>query len=271
MKTTLKRTLLTIGGLLLVSSSAAHAQTIIRMEAEDMTLDTYRVEVLDFASDGALINLTGPGIAGSATAPFPGARGDYDLSVIYHDESDGLAQLSLTIDGEMLDSWMLDIRGFDAQPQVVNRRTRLIGTGISVTGGDVVRIGGVQGNWDHANVDYIEFVVSGQSGPNTLPTEIVGFYTASQARIEIQPGEYGGTTSWCDQGDIAISGGLVTRVLNPQSGTNSPDFYFRMISFSKLIDGGTGLEGWSISGVNESLAPLIADVRVSATCADRDF
>lgn len=57
MKTTLKQTLLTIGGLLLVSSSTAHAQTIIRMEAEDMTLDTYRVEVLDFASDGALINL----------------------------------------------------------------------------------------------------------------------------------------------------------------------------------------------------------------------
>ena len=271
MNTTLKRILLGISGVLVFAWGNAPAQTSFRIEAEDMTLETYRVEVRDFASDGALINLKGPGIAGSATAPFPGATGEYDISVIYHDESDGLAQLSLAIDGEMLDSWMLDTRGFDAQAQVVNRRTRLIGTGISVAGGDVVRIEGVQGNWDHANVDYIEFVISGQSGPNTLPTKIVGFYTARQARLELQPGEFGATTSWCDQGDIAISGGLLTRPKNPQSGTNSPDFNFRMTDFSKIIDGLTGIEGWSIGGVNESPAPLVATVGVSATCADREF
>ena len=271
MKITLMRTLLGTFGLLLLTCNVAYAQTTIRMEAEDMTLDTYRVEARDFPSNGALINLKGPGTNGSATAPFLGATGEYDISVIYHDESDGLAQLRFSLNGEILDSWMLDTKGFDAQAQIVNRRTRRIGAGIAVTSGDEIRIEGVQHNWDHANVDYIEFVVAGQSGPATLPTEIVGFYSARQGLIKIQPGEYGGTTSWCDQGDIAISGGLVTRVLNPQSGTNSPDFYFRMIGFGKLIDAETGLEGWSVSGVNESPAPLIADVRVAAICADRDF
>ena len=260
-------------GAVLLACSTAHSQTSIRIEAETMQLDTFGVEMLDAASNGALINLKGPGLAGSATAPFPGSTGKYDVSVVYHDENDGVAQISFFIGGESLDVWPLDLkRSYKEQAEVPNRRTRQIGTGITVNNGDEIRIEGVQGNWDHANVDYVEFAVSGQSDPFTLPAgQIVGFYTAAQVRIELQPGEFGSAVSWCDDGDTALSGGLLTRPLNPQNGTNSPDFNFRLISFLKITDGRTGMEGWSVGGVNESPAPLVAIVGVNATCADRAY
>jgi hypothetical protein len=174
MKTTLKRTLLGISGLLLIACGTAEAQTTIRMEAEDMTLDTYKVETLSFASNGALINLKGPGVVGSATASFPGETGTYDVTVVYHDENDGVAQLSVSIAGNTVDSWSLDasISG-GQQPEEFNRFTREIATGWTISNGDEIRIDGLQGNWDHANVDYIEFVGSGPGPAPSIPTVTV--------------------------------------------------------------------------------------------------
>jgi hypothetical protein len=161
MKSTAYRTLLGVCGILLIAWGVAQPQTTVRMEAENMQLDTYRIEVLDFASNGALINLKGPGFVGAATAPFPGVGGEYDISVVYHDENDGLAQLTVSIDDREVDSWTLDerIKGGE-QPIVANRFTREIATGYTVATGDEITINGLQGNWDHANVDYIEFTPS---------------------------------------------------------------------------------------------------------------
>ena len=133
-------------------------QSTVQIEAEDMRLYTYRVETLDFASDGALINLKGPGLNGSVSAAFPGNSGKYDITVVYHDENDGVAQLFVTIAGVAVDSWLLDFRSTEAQAKPANRRVREIATGYTVNNGDEIRIDGLQGNWDHANVDYIKFV-----------------------------------------------------------------------------------------------------------------
>jgi hypothetical protein len=133
----------------------------IRMEAEAMQLVTFKIEALDFASGGALINLKGPGRDGSAEAPFAGASGQYDVRVVYHDENDGVALLSVSIAGDSIDSWALDrkIPG-GQQPEEFNRFTReaAVATSFTVNSGDMIRIDGLQGNWDHANVDYVEFV-----------------------------------------------------------------------------------------------------------------
>ena len=162
MKSTANLTLLGVVGALLFAWGVAEAQTTVRMEAEDMQLDTYRIEVLDFASSGALINLKGDGIVGTATAPFPGVGGAYDISVVYHDENDGLAQLTVSINDREVDSWTLDerVKGGE-QPIEANRFTREIATGYAVATGDEITISGLQGNWDHTNVDYIEFTPSG--------------------------------------------------------------------------------------------------------------
>jgi hypothetical protein len=133
-------------------------QTAVQIEAEDMQLDTYKAEALDFASDGALINLKGPGLNGSAIATFPGSSGKYDITVVYHDENDGVAQLTVSIAGVSVDSWLLDFRSTEEQPNPANRRVREIATDHAVNNGDEIRIDGLQGNWDHANIDYIKFV-----------------------------------------------------------------------------------------------------------------
>ena len=130
-----------------------------RIEAEDMRLDGYRIETLDFASGGALINLKGPAVNGNATAQFSGVSGEYDVIVVYHDENDGVAQLTVSIAGVSVDSWALDKRIPDGQqPEEFNRFSRQVATGYTVNNGDEIRIDGLQGNWDNANVDYVEFV-----------------------------------------------------------------------------------------------------------------
>jgi hypothetical protein len=123
-----------------------------------MQLVTYRIEAPDFASGGMLINLKGPGVDGSAQAPFPGVSGQYDVLVVYHDENDGVAELRVSIAGLPIDTWRLDRRiAGGQQPNEENRFTRQVANGITVDNGDEIRIDGLQGNWDHANVDYVEF------------------------------------------------------------------------------------------------------------------
>jgi hypothetical protein len=157
MRSKLKKTVSAIGCILMVASGAVYSQTTVRIEAEDMQLDTYQIEALDFASNGGLINLKGPGFVGTAMAPFPGVSGEYDINVVYHDENDGQAQLSVSIDSDIVDSWTLDLKSGESQPKPANRLTRQVATGYTVNTGGEIAIYGLQGNWDHANVDYIEF------------------------------------------------------------------------------------------------------------------
>ena len=70
-----------------------------------------------------------------------------------------IAQLTVSIAGVSVDSWTLEQRiSGGAQPKEFNRITRKIASGFAINNGDELRIDGLQGNWDHANVDYVEFV-----------------------------------------------------------------------------------------------------------------
>jgi hypothetical protein len=192
----IKRVFLAMSWVLLFAWGAVQSQTTIRMEAEDMQLDTYKIENLSFASGGALINLKGFGFSGSASAPFAGISGVYDIVVVYHDENDGLAQISVSIDNAVVDSWTLDLKSGEAQPQPANRFTRQVATGYTVNTGDEVAIYGLQGNWDHANVDYIEFSTQ-DTGPMVTRIEVLDGYrvlgdppysTSWQTRVDIDAG-----------------------------------------------------------------------------------
>ncbi len=196
MKRTVKRSLLGISGLLVFAWGTAQSQTTVRIEAEEMTLDTYRVELLDFASNGALVNLKGSGYVGNATTAFPGASGDYDITVVYHDENDGKAQLSVSIAGANVDSWTLDKLVAGGQnPTEANRFSRQIAVDYSVNTGDEIRIDGLQGNWDHANVDYIEF--SG-SAPPPPASENIAYVAKSGGNYDDPVDALNDSDSWCD-------------------------------------------------------------------------
>lgn len=192
----IKRVLLPMGWALMLAWGTVQSQTMIRMEAEDMQLDTYKIENLSFASGGALINLKGPGFSGSASAPFAGISGVYDIVLVYHDENDGLAQISVSIDSAMVDTWTLDLKSDKSQPSPANRLMRQVATGYTVNTGDEIAIYGLQGNWDHANVDYIEFSTQ-DTGPLVTRIEVLDGYrvlgdppysTSWQTEVDIDAG-----------------------------------------------------------------------------------
>ena len=79
----------------LLSCGVASAQSTVRLEAETMQLDSFRVEAFEFASNGGLINLKGPANKGAASAAFPGESAEYDVFIVYHDENDGVAQIDV--------------------------------------------------------------------------------------------------------------------------------------------------------------------------------
>lgn len=152
------RALLAAGSLLVLACSTARAETVIRWEAEDIGGEGLRRENLTFASNGAIVNLKGPADVGFIDAQFTDSDGTWDVVVVYHDENDGEAQLGVSIAGTPIDSWVLDRRIPGArQAEEFNRFTRKVANGIAIKYGDYVRVDARQGNWDHANIDYIEF------------------------------------------------------------------------------------------------------------------
>ena len=191
----LRSTLFAICGLLLLDWGTAYSQTTIRMEAENMQLDTMRVEAVSFASNSALINLKGPGFAGSASGSFPGPSGDYDIVVMYHDENDGEAQLSVSIDGTVVDSWTLDKLVSGGRNVIeANRFSRQIASGYNVSQSDLIEINALQGNWDNANVDYIEF--SG-SVPPPPPADNIAYVAKSGGNYDDPIEALNDSESWC--------------------------------------------------------------------------
>ena len=153
---------------LLVAASALAQESFVRLEAEDMSLSGFRTEAVSGSSNDSLINLKGRARDGTATTTFSGAAGSYDVFVGYHDEQDGTAELEVRIGGASVDSWLLDSSPGGTQPGAQNFLIRQVADGRTINSGDAIEISGVQGTWDNANVDYIEFVPS-DGGPPTPP------------------------------------------------------------------------------------------------------
>lgn len=153
---------------LLFCASALAQDGFVRLEAEDMSLSGFRTEDVSGSSEGTLINLKGRAVEGTATTTFSGNAGSYDIFVGYHDEQDGTAELEVSIGGASVDSWQLDSSPGGTQPSAQNFLIRQIADDRAVNSGDAIEIAGVQGVWDNANVDYIEFVPS-DGGPPPPP------------------------------------------------------------------------------------------------------
>jgi N-acetylneuraminic acid mutarotase len=134
--------------------------TPIRVEAESMILNTYRLEANSSASGGQLLSLKNGGATetGLATYSFTGLTGNYNIVIGYYDENDGVAQLSVKKDGVTLDAWSLNqnLGSPDAVAQTFVRRT--IATGISIATGSIFQLAGIEDPGEKARIDYIEFI-----------------------------------------------------------------------------------------------------------------
>ena len=160
----------------------------MRVEAESMTLENYRVEANASASGGKLISLQKETILekGTAFLKFNGSSGDYKVNVGYYDENDGKAQLQVKQNDKTVDDWQLnqDLGANYANHQTLTTRT--IATDLRINQGDEFTLIGQETANEHARVDYIEFIPVSNSLSQTAIGEtgkITNFNHTSQTIV----------------------------------------------------------------------------------------
>ncbi len=134
--------------------------TTIRIEAEEMLLEGYRLESKQIASGGQLISLALGESAetGTASFEFPGTEGYYQVVVSYFDEADGDSELSVSYRGLGIANWRLDQQLGSNLAKERTKTSRTIATDLLVRPGDFFEIRGSEDRGEPARVDYIEFI-----------------------------------------------------------------------------------------------------------------
>lgn len=130
-----------------------------RVEAEDLTLDGYSVVSVtpwETASGSKAVECK-TRTSCSASYPFPGHTGLYNLTVRYFDQMDGVSQYRLMVSGNTVDAWSADdhlpSRRIDGASSTVRRVNR-----IELHDGDTIRIEGIPNGNESAALDYLEIV-----------------------------------------------------------------------------------------------------------------
>ncbi|RMG14980.1 MAG: hypothetical protein D6728_01620, partial [Cyanobacteria bacterium J055] len=198
----------------------------VRIEAESMTLTGYDIEAQTFASGGSLIRIPNDGNIGTATANFSGASGLYDVRVGYHDENDGLSQLSVRIGGELVETWTFDRNLGSTRATEANFVLRTIASSLEVNNGEAIEIQGILNSGEVARVDFIEFVPpEGEPVPDTIAP------TASLSASSFNPTEgtnapYTFTVAYSDNVGVDASSldSNDVRVTGPNSFTQLANF-----------------------------------------------
>jgi alpha-glucuronidase len=133
-----------------------------RTEAESMQLSGYEtVAVTPWeAASGARAVRCAPGAGTcSATLTFQGRPGQYDASVQYFDQNNGVARYRLLVGRQVVDEWTarddLPTTKIDAHSST-RRRT----AGLALRPGDEIRIEGEPDGGDLAGLDYLEITPS---------------------------------------------------------------------------------------------------------------
>ncbi|MEO0405779.1 MAG: G8 domain-containing protein [Cyanobacteria bacterium P01_A01_bin.135] len=144
----------------------------MRLEAEDMSLEGYRIEQNGTFSEGKAISLVGgqANETASASATFDGAAGTYDVVIAYTDETDGEATLEAKLNGQTLSQWQLDQDLGDSYISSGNQVQRILAEGIELKSGDRLELMAQEQGSEHARVDYVEFVPVASAGASTDST-----------------------------------------------------------------------------------------------------
>ena len=143
----------------------------MRIEAESMTRQTYGLESGSFASEGEFISLIAQpqGATGTASFDFNGPAGFYKVVVGYFDENDGVGRLEVRKQGILIDAWDLDQNLGSAGADAQTLTSRTVATGLEINPGETIQIQGTKNNAEHARVDYIELIPTGDPPPPATP------------------------------------------------------------------------------------------------------
>jgi alpha-glucuronidase len=128
-----------------------------RFEAESMRLEGYKVESItppEDASGGRAIACDAAQTC-TATLPFKGSPGWYDVNVEYFDLNGGKASFEFYVDHQLIKRWIGD-RSLPAKVLKSDTSVREQITGIALRPGDQIRIVGTPDANDNASLDYVE-------------------------------------------------------------------------------------------------------------------
>jgi predicted outer membrane repeat protein len=131
----------------------------LRYEAEQMSLNTYKVEGLDNsqASADRYISLRSTGkTSGSATGVFRGAAGTYQVRIGYYDENDGQSSASVTVAGQRK-NFKLDKDLFSDSAMHDARAVVTTHSAVTLKTGDRFEISARLDKGEFARFDYLEF------------------------------------------------------------------------------------------------------------------
>ncbi len=133
------------------------------LEAERMTLDDgFVVEANAAASGGQIIRGNGPADSapGQASAVFMGSKGTYDITVTYFDEYDGISNMAVFLNNQLLDQWLADenpICGACASPNEKTLRKRVVAKEIEISPGDDIRLESTVNQYEFGRFDKVDF------------------------------------------------------------------------------------------------------------------
>ena len=135
-----------------------------RIEAEAMQLQgyvTFEVVPRETASGGKAIECAPPAQKCSATFPFDGATGKYEVDVEYFDQNNGKSKFRVLVSDKEVDEWVADDHLPATKPGGDSSTRRRI-LGLALRPGDNICIEGIPDGDEHAALDYIEIRQSPQ-------------------------------------------------------------------------------------------------------------
>ena len=146
----------------------------ISIEAEDIIASGFVVENHGATSQGQVASLLNSGNSqGELSYTFEGGAGTYDLSVIAHDENDGVGSIDVLVNGEIVQTFTLD-GSFPSGAIADNNRVSLDVEALGLNPGDEIQIIAVQGGGEWMRIDTLEFTPVGPPPPPPEPAPPTG-------------------------------------------------------------------------------------------------
>ena len=158
-------------GLDLDRLNTQEAGATITFNAADLNLNSYQIENFADArsSGGQIISLKETGSRnGRASGVFNGASGNYQVTVGYYDENDGISNAEVIVNGEA-SSFRFDRNLDDDRASTQTFTTRVTHDSVALANGDSFAIDATSDDGEYARFDYIEFKAIPNSNNN--PTE----------------------------------------------------------------------------------------------------
>ena len=129
----------------------------LRLEAEDFQLQNYAIENQDFASGGQLISLRrSPENVGIASNIIDELSGAYDIVIGYFDENDGIAQIQVKLNDDIVGSVLLNQElGGGIANDITFQEAKI--RNVTLNPGDILTVQGILDNTEFARIDYLDF------------------------------------------------------------------------------------------------------------------